>query len=181
MKRKLPSLDKRYKKHRPLTEDEAELWRAALEVKSSSDFRGRSEEADKKQARSLPDPSTRKEKDPGNAPKPALSAVLLSHLDKPSLMRIRRGSVSIEATLDLHSHSKASAHLAVLRFIADARERGLRLVLVITGKGRKGGGALREEFPRWLSESPLREAIIAYDNASPRHGGEGAWYVRIRK
>ncbi len=62
-----------------------------------------------------------------------------------------------------------------------AQARGVPLVLIITGKGRRSGGTLREELPRWLRESPLREAIIAYDVAGPRHGGEGAWYVRIRK
>jgi DNA-nicking Smr family endonuclease len=87
----------------------------------------------------------------------------------------------IDATLDLHGHTQASAHAALVHFIGECQTRGARLLRVITGKGRAGGGALRELVPRWLEETPLRGHILAYDVADLRHGGEGAWYVRIRK
>jgi len=71
----------------------------------------------------------------------------------------------------------------------------MRTVLVITGKG--GGrrqpppgaawwetdevGILRRAVPRWLAEPPLRAVVIGCEPASPRHGGEGALYVLLRR
>jgi DNA-nicking Smr family endonuclease len=40
---------------------------------------------------------------------------------------------------------------------------------------------LRANVPRWLNESPLRAHVLAFANARPRHGGEGALYVLIRR
>jgi DNA-nicking Smr family endonuclease len=42
-------------------------------------------------------------------------------------------------------------------------------------------GVLRANVPRWLNESPLRAHVLAFANARPRHGGEGALYVLIRR
>lgn len=102
-------------------------------------------------------------------------------LDARSKASIRRGKQSVEAVLDLHGHTRDSAHAMLTRFIEAAQARGDKLVLIITGKGKLGGGTLKTWLPRWLEETPLRGRIIAYDIAGPRHGGDGAWYVRIRK
>jgi DNA-nicking Smr family endonuclease len=68
-------------------------------------------------------------------------------------------------------------------------------VLVITGKGagrertpaafaereREDIGVLRRSVPRWLAEAPLRGLVISYQTAAPRHGGDGAFYVLLRR
>lgn len=167
MKRKLPLLDKRYKKHRPLSEEEAIVWQEEMEGKKKP----------------VPLPIATAEAKPVLKParKEKIKTPALSVLDKVMHTKIRRGHMEIEATLDLHGHTQATAYGALLHFITHARENGTRLVLVITGKGKAGGGVLRELFPLWLEESPFRTHIIAYDTASPRHGGQGAWVVRLRK
>ena len=71
-----------------------------------------------------------------------------------------------------------------------AHERGLRHVLVITGKGRAGGpdaplpvrpGALRHAVPHWLHMPPLSAAVLQVTPAHRRHGGDGAYYVYLRR
>ena len=75
------------------------------------------------------------------------------------------------------------AHAALTRFVGRSRAAGLRLVLVITGKG--GGeatpGVLRREAPIWLSTPPLSEMVVNVSAAHPKHGGGGALYVYLKR
>ncbi len=67
-------------------------------------------------------------------------------------------------------------------------------MLVITGKGgeepadgfgallgERQRGVIRRNVPHWLEEPDLRAVVLSYTQASPRHGGAGALYVRLRK
>jgi DNA-nicking Smr family endonuclease len=98
--------------------------------------------------------------------------------------RLRRGSVAIGGRLDLHGMTRAEAHRAVGRFLSALAARGARVALVITGKGGRGAsgeGVLRAEFPRWLGDGALAEAVLAWRPAAPQHGGDGAFYVLLRR
>jgi DNA-nicking Smr family endonuclease len=104
-------------------------------------------------------------------------------VDKRSAQRLTRGQLPVEASLDLHGHTQGEAHAALERFLAGAQGRGLRCVLVITGKGttKETGGVLRNQVPRWLNEPANRARILAFDYAQPKDGGLGALYVLIRR
>ena len=108
-------------------------------------------------------------------------------VDGNTWARLRKGEMSIDATLDLHGYTQNEAHSALIAMIARARALGIRCVCVVTGKGGKEGadgrttGVLRANVPRWLNEPPLRGQILAFANARPRHGGEGALYVLIKR
>jgi len=113
---------------------------------------------------------------------------LLSHgssagLDRRNAERLNRGKMAIESTLDLHGMTQAQAHGALSRFILRSESRGLRCVLVITGKGlaKESGGVLRNQVPNWLNESGNRERIIAFNYAQQGHGGTGALYVLLKR
>ena len=54
-------------------------------------------------------------------------------------------------------------------------------VLIITGKGARGGGVIRREFPEWITSPPLSGLVIAYCQAQPKDGGAGAFYVNLRR
>ena len=63
-----------------------------------------------------------------------------------------------------------------------AAERGLRTVLIVTGKGRRDGvGVLKSALPRWLNETPLPPFVLALSQARPEHGGTGALYVLLKR
>lgn len=111
-------------------------------------------------------------------------------LDRRSELRLRGGSMPIEATLDLHHMTQAEAHAALRRFLANASAAGKRCVLVITGKGaaRESGtgpaierpiGVLKRSLPLWLERE--HERVLASYPAQPKHGGGGAYYVLLRR
>jgi len=115
-------------------------------------------------------------------PKP-LAPESRERLHRTAERRMRRGSVEVAGRLDLHGLTRDEAHRAVMRFLSGLASDGGRLALVITGKGTmKGGeGVLRSELPRWLSEGALARSVLAWRPAAPRHGGEGAFYVLLRR
>ncbi len=96
--------------------------------------------------------------------------------------RAARGRLPIDATLDLHGFNQAAAHGALRQFLARAKARHHRCVLVITGKGAKssGPGILRRRFLEWVDERDVRESIARVAQAHQRHGGAGAFYVFLK-
>jgi DNA-nicking Smr family endonuclease len=102
-------------------------------------------------------------------------------LDRRSWLRLKRGQVELERTLDLHGQTQDQAHRRLAGFVAEAQAQGSRCVLVVTGKGVETGGTLRHMVPRWLNEEPNRARVVAYCPAQPRHGGAGALYVLLRR
>jgi DNA-nicking Smr family endonuclease len=111
----------------------------------------------------------------------------LNPFDRRTLGRIGRGTVSIDARIDLHGMTQEAAERRLVRFLGDAQAGGAKLVLVITGKGRTAGsegserGVLRRVVPMWLASSRLRPVVVGFDEAGPTHGGGGALYVRLRR
>ena len=109
----------------------------------------------------------------------------LTGLDRRLRQRLARGRAGIDARIDLHGFTQVEAHDALARFLGVARAEGARIVLVITGKGMRGAdpdrGVLRRQVPLWLRSPKLREAVLGFEPAGPAHGGEGAFYVRLRR
>lgn len=103
--------------------------------------------------------------------------------DDGTAQSLRRKKWAIDKTLDLHGMTQAAAHQALLRFIAAAERLEKRTLLVITGKGSRlaGGGVLRRLLPLWVEEAPLRAKVLAITPARLEDGGDGAFYIRLRK
>ncbi len=123
----------------------------------------------------------------------------LAPLARREARRIARDPESIDARLDLHGMRQREAYPALKGFVRASQGRGHRLLLVITGKGtaRETGredydawadtpfyeaprGVLRRLVPEWLSKPEFRDVVAGVSPAHPRHGGEGALYVRLR-
>jgi DNA-nicking Smr family endonuclease len=96
---------------------------------------------------------------------------------------LKKKKWQIDKKIDLHGMTQHAAQEALTRFILSARKQDKRTLLVITGKGSRstGGGVLRRMLPLWLEMAPLREAVLALTPARPEDGGDGAYYVRLRK
>ena len=111
-------------------------------------------------------------------------------MDKKAHNRLKRGKLKPEARIDLHGMTMDQAHPVLTRFILHSHARGLRLVLVITGKGKDrddGGpipvrrGVLRHNVPGWLASAPLGPVVLQVSSAHLKHGGGGAYYVYLRR
>ncbi len=122
---------------------------------------------------------------PAPKPKPAKPPALAS-LDRRTLSRVNRGTLSIDARIDLHGMTQAAAHSRLIDFLHAAQASGARLALVITGKGKTDNsegerGILRRLVPIWLASYELRSVVVGFDEAGRPHGGAGALYVRLRR
>jgi DNA-nicking Smr family endonuclease len=190
---------------RAVTPDEAALWdhatRALAPVKAKPRITEtapaapsrspQSEPATKPAGKSAPRAAPRQPPTPPRPPPPPPR----TDLDRRHTRRIASGKVEIDARIDLHGLRQSDAHMRLRAFLLDAHARGLKTVLVITGKGgeaQKGDymadafgqprrGVLRRNVPAWLDEPELRAVVVGYTAAGVRHGGEGALYVQLRR
>jgi len=126
---------------------------------------------------------------PGPAPSgPAAPSVALpvargapEALEPRRQRRLSRERDPIEDRIDLHGFGRFEAEDQLRAFLAGARARGLKSVLVITGQGRRGGGVIRASVHEWLQSPALRPVVSGFASAHRRHGGDGAIYVTLRK
>lgn len=102
-------------------------------------------------------------------------------LDVNQDKRVRRGRIVIDAKVDLHDMTQTSARPALHRAIMRASNRNKLCLLVVTGKGLRGDGVLRRNFPNWIAEPTVRPLVASYAPAHIKHGGSGAWYVFLKR
>lgn len=127
-------------------------------------------------------------------PPPAPPAPSSVALDRGTARKLAKGRLTVEARLDLHGMRQQNAHAALRGFLTDAQAKGLRHVLVITGKGTAKAssdaenfsmedrrGVLRQQVPGWLAAPDLAPLVVSFSEAPQRLGGAGALYVRLRK
>ncbi len=111
-------------------------------------------------------------------------------MDAKAHGKLKRGKLRPEARIDLHGMTVAEAHPALRSFVLSEHAAGSRLILVITGKGKLRDelapmpvrkGVLRHQVPQWLALPPLRQVVLQVTPANIRHGGDGAYYVYLRR
>ena len=122
-------------------------------------------------------------------------STLSGTLDGNTQERLRRGRIAPDATIDLHGFTERDAHNVLLSFLRISQQRRHKLVLVVTGKGARlapdapfhmelnyrSRGILRAVVPRWLHEPVFAQMVADTRVAHNKHGGEGAFYVYLRK
>ena len=102
-------------------------------------------------------------------------------VDRRTEQKLKRGQYPVDMTLDLHGLTQVAAHNKLVQTLQSGYARGLRCVLVITGKGRAGPGVLRRQVPEWLSDENLRGVVLRFHKAQPGDGGDGALYVLLKR
>lgn len=111
-------------------------------------------------------------------------------MDRKAWNRLQAGKLRPEAKLDLHGMTLQTAHPALMDFILGHHARGRRLLLVVTGKGKRKDdgspiptrlGVLRHQVPQWLRMPPLAPLVLQVAQAHQSHGGLGAYYVYLRR
>jgi DNA-nicking Smr family endonuclease len=115
------------------------------------------------------------------SPKMPARSAALPGLDRNTARKFERGELPIDRAIDLHGLTQQRAHEALDRFMGEAVKAGLRMLLVVTGKGKQGEGVLRRQVPEWLRGGPYASRILRLANARLPHGGDGALYVLLRR
>ena len=101
-------------------------------------------------------------------------------VQKQVFRKLKRGQYSIEDELDLHGLTKVEAEEQLNKFFFDVRNRGIRCVRIIHGKGygsTNKGPVIKPLVNRWLRQ---RSEILAFCSARPVDGGTGAVYVLVK-
>lgn len=183
------SHENRARRAKSLTEVDRALWHAATRSVQPIHPRG----LDPGSRRAIPEiqqfgvnddaaPETKKV----GAPKKALISTVAptpepGNIDYRTSRRLRRGQLEVEARLDLHGFTQREAYQQLCDFVQRCQRNDQRSVLVITGRGTRSEGILRSMVPRWLAGPELGTKVSSYAVAHIRHGGEGAFYVLLRK
>ena len=191
------------KTRRGLSSDDKEVWKQVAKTVAPmrvTDFSTELEVSEKKQQRRTPEPIQPFQITPRREPN--ISIGLAPHpgealkkappqMDRKNFDRLRKGKMIPDRRVDLHGMTADIAHAVLTQFVLGAHAGGARLVLVITGKGRthrdEGGvmparrGIIRHSVPDWLRQSPLRDKVVQVIPAHRKHGGDGAYYVYLRR
>ncbi|MFN7130266.1 MAG: Smr/MutS family protein [Brevundimonas sp.] len=135
--------------------------------------------------RSLPTapPTVRQADAQPSAARPTASRVRSApeDLEPRRKQRLSRERDPIEARIDLHGFGRFEAEDQLRGFLTSCQARGMRAVLVITGQGRLGGGVIRASFGEWMQSPGLRGVVSGFTVAHQRHGGNGAFYVTLKR
>ena len=116
-------------------------------------------------------------------------------LEKINLKKgIKKGSFKIDKKIDFHGLSLLESEEIFIKTISQCYEKGLRCLLFVTGKGlyksthhqneespKLYHGVIRSAFTGWVKSKNLSKFILSYEIASIEHGGDGAFYVYLRK
>jgi len=190
------------RRHGQLSDDDLALWRqvarSATPLEGARDGpvpqpKASATPRDTPAFRIAPPPPSR-DRDPGHDLAPTLESQIAAQplrMDRKTFTRMKRGKLKPQRKLDLHGMTLAQAHPALRRFVRQAHADGLRLVVVVTGKGSsardEGGpiptprGVLRHHVPGWLAAPDLRPFVLQVTDAHARHGGGGAYYVYLTR
>lgn len=175
--------------HRQLTREEIALWHRVTQDVRRRDGPGphpTPESSPQDRPATPGETGGRQPVQPGNQiptvmPTSGPVKVVPGPLDRKTVRRIKRGQLPVEGVLDLHGHTQQAAHRALDAFLAGSQAAGRRCVLVITGKGVRGEGKIRQALPQWLCLGTNAHRVIGSAPAMPKDGGDGAFYVYLRR
>ena len=116
-------------------------------------------------------------------------------LEKIDLKKgIKKGSFLIDKKIDFHGKSLLESEEQFSNTIIKSYNSGQRCLLFVTGKGlfksknyeesdkpKLYHGIIRTFFVEWARSKKFSKYILSFEQASIEHGGDGAFYVYLRK
>jgi DNA-nicking Smr family endonuclease len=99
-------------------------------------------------------------------------------LSYKTLRKLRKGQYNVEASLDLHGMTVLNAKETLEDFLQKCVLEGIRVILIIHGKGHHGRGPiLKNKLNQWLREV---NCVLAFCSATTVHGSRGAIYALLK-
>ncbi|MDE0932507.1 MAG: Smr/MutS family protein [Novosphingopyxis baekryungensis] len=182
---------------RPLGPDEAALWQrviATVRPITTANPRPAATTAEAAPVAAPPPPPPPTGKAKGRIPafRPAAPAPppppAPGNLDGSWDRRIIKGRLEPDLSIDLHGRNLAGAYDRLDSALEQAIAMQYRTILLVTGKDRghdratgEGRGAIRAAVRDWLASSRHASRIASVRGAHPRHGGDGALYIVLRR
>ena len=116
-------------------------------------------------------------------------------LEKIDLKKgIKKGSFHIDKKIDFHGKSLLESEEQFNNTIQESFISGQRCLLFVTGKGlfksknyeesdkpKLYHGIIRTAFVEWARSKKFSKYILSFEQASTEHGGDGAFYIYLRK
>ena len=102
-------------------------------------------------------------------------------MDRNTGEKFKKGKMPIDAVLDLHGYVLDKAFERLKNFIYAQSQAGARCILIVTGRGKNGKGVIRSELPAWLNHVDVRSLIVSFVQARQKDGGDGAFYVLLKR
>ena len=107
---------------------------------------------------------------------------------------IKRNILKIDKKIDFHGRGLLEAEEIFSSTISECFNKNKRCLLFVTGKGlfknkkhehenkpQLYHGIIRAEFFNWVKSKKFSKHILSFEQASIEHGGDGAFYVYLRK
>lgn len=104
-------------------------------------------------------------------------------LDARIMAALQAGQLPVQDYCDLHGLTVAQARERLEQFLASARAKNYRTVLVIHGRGHNSPQqipVLKQHLEHWLTSKSFRRQVLAFASARPYDGGTGALYLLLR-
>ena len=116
-------------------------------------------------------------------------------LEKIDLKKgIKKGDFHINKKIDFHGKSLLESEEQFNNIVIESYISGQRCLLFVTGKGlfksknheesykpKLYHGIIRASFIEWARSKKFSKYILSFEQASIEHGGDGAFYVYLRK
>jgi DNA-nicking Smr family endonuclease len=109
---------------------------------------------------------------------------------------LERGQIFIDKKIDFHGMILSEAEYEFQKNIIESYKQKKRCLLFVTGKGlhkqknvddslnespKLFYGKIRGAFLKWVKKPEFSKYILSIERASFSHGGDGAFYVYLRK
>tara|TARA_Y100001970_G_C13708562_1_gene590726 strand:- start:61 stop:615 length:555 start_codon:yes stop_codon:yes gene_type:complete len=110
----------------------------------------------------------------------------------PINKKLKKGRIPIDRKIDFHGLSVLDAEDVFTKTIISCYGKNLRCLLFVTGKGtfkknneeekqRLYYGKIRNNFFSWINKKEIQKYILSFEQASIEHGGDGAFFIYLRK
>ena len=105
--------------------------------------------------------------------------------------KLKKGRIKIDKKIDFHGLSAEEAKQVFLKTISRCFINNFRCILFVTGKGlfnkydepekKLFYGKIRKNFLEWININEAKIKILSVEKANLKHGGDGAFFVYLRK
>ena len=107
--------------------------------------------------------------------------------------KLKKNKIPINRKIDFHGCSLNEAKKIFFNTINDCFSKNFRCILFITGKGsikketdhpqdtKLYYGKIRNNFLDWINHNAVQSKILNVQQANTKTGGDGAFYVYLRK